>query len=657
MMKFMGTWRDGMALAVFALGAQPAGAHAAVAAADGAAEGGDAIVVSALRVPVEEDRVSSSVTVIDTAALQQAQPLALTDVLATTPGISVARNGGYGQPATLRIRGADPADTVVVIDGMRLADPTAITGGFDFSRSFIDDTARIEVLRGPQSILWGSDAIGGIVNITTVAPTRPLQADLSIGGGSHQTVDAHAGIGGTSALVDWRVSGTAFSTEGIPTLIGGTQPNGYTRQAASATTVFHLGKDVSLDLRGFWDSARNSFSDTFSQPPGIYAGDYALTKQWSAYAGLNFAVAGGRFKNRIAVLQNQTDNEDFYPLSSSPLVFVGHGRTRRYEYQGSFNAAKGVDLVFGAERAEQQMRVGSPYDALQPYDLSLKLANTNSVYGELRISPVAGLTLNGGVRYDHHSQFGGNTVFSAGAAYTPDLGKTLLRASYDEGFKAPSLYQLYSDYGAANLQPEHARGWEVGVQRSLFGKAVQLGAVWWQRRSTNLIGFAYCPYPIDPADPATPPACLINGYGYYANVAAASGRGLELTAQARAGQLYAQANYSIVVNEDRTPGALTNGVQLPRVPRHLFNGVVGYDLPGGVTTSIAVRWSGASFDRASSAAVLGGYAVVDWRAEWTTAGGVTLFGRVENLGDRQYQTAAGYNSLGRTAFIGLRGHF
>ena len=626
-------------------------------------DGGDGIVVTALRTPVDSDRVSSSVTVLDADDLALAQPLALTDVLDRTPSVTVARNGGYGQVTSLRIRGADPAETIMVIDGMRMADPTSINGGFDITHLFADDIAGVEILRGPQSILWGSNAMGGIINVTTVVPTKPLEGDFGVEGGSNQTVNAHAGLGGTSSLVDWRVSGTAFSTDGIPTLVGGTQPNGYTRKAASGTLTFRIAANVSLDLRGYWNDSRNSFSDTFSLAPQIYSGDYALTKQWSVYAGLNVALLDGRFKNRISVQQDQTDNEDLYPINalygSPALTFVGHGKTRRYEYQGTLTPTKGIDLIFGAEREEQHMRTGSPYDdgGLMPYALLPESANTNSAYGEARVTPVTGLTLNGGVRYDHHSQFGGNTVFSAGAAYTPDKGTTVLRATYYEGYRAPSLYQLYSDYGNTGLKPEHAKGWELGAERALFGKAVQIGATWWERHSTNLIGFAYCPYPINPSDPSTPPACLINGYGYYANVDKAFGRGLELTGKARVAHLFADANYAIVVNEDRTDGATTYGKQLPRVPRHVFNGEVGYDLPFGVTTSVAMRHAGASFNDSTYAQVLGGYTLFDCRVEWKVQSALTLFGRIDNIGDRQYQTAYGYNSLGRTAYVGIRGHF
>ncbi len=643
----------------------PAALHAAApdtaAASPDDANAPQDIVVAALRTPVPQTQVSSSVTVLDQAAIQQAQPVALTDVLERTPGITVNRNGGYGETTGLSIRGAGTDETVVVIDGMRVADPTSPAGNFDFSQLFADDIARIEILRGPQSILWGSDAIGGVINVVTVAPTKPLEEDFSLEVGSHRTVDAHAGIGGTSALVDWRISGSAFTTDGIPTIVGATQPNGDTRKAGSATSTFHLAGNVSLDLRGYWDEARTTFSDGFSDP--IYGGEYQTRKQWTAYAGLNVALIGGRWKNRFAILENHTDNESYDPRKDPALTFVGHGRIRRYEYQGILDLAQEVQLVFGAERKEERFATGSPFDAVKPFDLTPHRADTNSVYAQARVRPAKGLTLNGGVRYDHHSVYGGHTVFSAGGDYTPDGGVTLIRANYDQGFKAPSLYQLYSDFGNTTLRPKTARGWEVGVERHL-GQAFSASATWFERKTNNLIEFADCPFPL-PAfgtGPAAIGACYVNGFNYYTNVDQVKARGLELAAALRVGRLFADGNYSFVSSQDRTPGALTYGRQLPRVPRHLANATVGYDWPGGLTTSAALRTASSSGDTdfnlfPSIPVTLGAYAVVDLRAEWKPAAGLTLFGRVDNVGNKYYQTAYGYNSLGRTAYLGMRTHF
>ena len=616
------------------------------------------LVITALRAPVPHDEVSASVTVLDQAAIQQAQPIAITDVLQRTPGISLVRTGGYGSATSLTIRGAGSDQSVVVIDGMRVADPTAPAGNFAFSQLFADDIARIEILRGPQAILWGSDAIGGIINVTTVAPSKPLEGDFSLEAGSHNTIDAHTGVGGTSRLVDWRISGSAFATDGIPTIVGATMPNGYRRQAASATTTFHLASSVSLDLRGYWDAGRNSYSDGYSDP--VYGGEYATSRQWTAYAGLNVALLDDRLKNRLAVLQDQTDNENYDPRTTPSLSFVGHGRIRRYEYQGSFTLSSQAQLVFGAEREEQRLVTGTPYDAIQPFDLTPHSASTDSAYAQVRVEPVTGLTLNGGVRYDHHSTYGSHTVFSAGAAYTPDGGVTLLRASWDEGYKAPSLYQLYSDYGSTALKPETAKGWEVTAERDLFGKGAHVAAAWFQRSTNNLIEYVGCPYGGTPPAICFVPGTTIARYGYYANIDKAQAKGLELTAAARLGQFYANGNYTYVSSQDRTPGAATYGQQLQRVPRHLANAEIGYAWGGGVTTSVAVRWSGTSTDFDYNAYVtrtLAAYAVVDLRAEWKLAPALTVFGRVENIGDKYYQTAYGYNSLGRTAYIGVRSHF
>lgn len=632
----------------------PAAAHGQQAPDD--ATPGPDIVVTALRTPVERDRVSSSVTVLDEAAIRQEQPIALTDILVRTPGISITRNGGYGTATSVRIRGADAGQSVMVIDGMRLADPSSTAAGYGYSNLFIDDLERIEILRGPQSILWGSDAIGGVVNVTTRLPEKQLEGSFAAEAGGLQTVSAKAGIGGASSLVDWRLSASTFTTDGISARSNGTEPDGYRRTAANGTARVHLAPNVSLDVRGYWSDSRNDF-DGFSGD----SASYGLTSEWSGYAGLNFELADGRFTNRLAFLQTETDRTNYDPARTvRQLNFDAHGRVRRYEYQGTFTISPAAQAVFGAEREEQRMTTASPGDSNTPYALAASKADTNSVYGELRLTPLAGLTLNGGLRHDDQSRFGGNMVVSAGAVYTPNQGRTILRASYDEGYKAPSLYQLFSLYGASDLKPESARGWEVGAEQRL-GEVLRASATWFERETDNLIDFAYCP-----TSGTLPAACYVPGttttrFGYYANVRKAHARGLELAASARLGVFFAEGNYSWVEAQDRTTGSASFGRQLARVPRHLANAEAGIDLAQGplkgLRASVAVRHAGQTFDRATGTTTLDDYWLTDLRAEWQAASGLTLYGRVENVGDVRYETASGYGSLGRIAYIGVRSRF
>lgn len=632
----------------------PAAAAAEAAGGEGeaGAEPGDNIVVSALRTPVNADRVAVTVTVLDDAQIAAAQPIAVTDVLLRTPGISLSRNGGYGTTTSLRIRGADAGQSVMVIDGMRLSDASSTAGGYGFSTLFADDIDRIEILRGPQSILWGSDAIGGVVNVTTRRPTEPLEGSFALEAGTHDTVSARAGVGGTSDAIDWRVSASRFTTDGISARDTGTEDDGFTRSSASGTMTFRVAPGVSLDLRGYWSKSRNDFDGT--------SGDslaYGRTQEWSGYAGLNFALLDGRLVNRVAVMQTETDRANYDPTRKiRQITFDAHGRVRRYEYQGTYSFSEAVEAVFGAEREEQRMTTASPTNSTTPYALTPHTVDTNSVYGELRVTPVTGLTVNGGARYDHQSRFGGNTVFSAGAAYTPNAGRTVLRASYDQGYKAPSLYQMFSDYGVADLKPEKAKGWQVGAEQSL-GDLLHVSATWFQRDTDNLIDFAYCPTSGTLPDICYVPGTTTTRFGYYANVRKAHAQGLELAASAKWKVLFLDGNYSLIEAEDRTPDSSTYGRQLQRVPRHLANIEGGVDLPQGIRTSLAARYSGESYNAATGTAKLDDYWLLDLRAQWQVTPGLMLQGRIENLTDKDYETVAGYTQLGRTVYLGIRSQF
>lgn len=628
------------------------GTEAAPNGPEGAPEPTDNILVSALRTPVAVERVSATVTVLDEPAIVALQPIALTDALLRTPGVSMSRNGGYGTTTSLRIRGADSGETVMVIDGMRLSDPSATAGGYGFSNLLLDDVDRIEILRGPQSILWGSDATGGVVNVRTRRPTEPLEGSFAVEAGTHDTVSARAGVGGSSDLIDWRLSASRFTTDGISARSSGTEDDGFQRSAASGTVTLRVAPGVSVDLRGYWADATNDFDGT--------SGDtlaYGKTKEWSGYAGVNFALLDGRLVNRIAVLQNETDRENYDPTRSiRQITFDAHGRLRRYEYQGTLTLNDAVQAVFGAEREEQRMTTASPANNATPYALTPYAVDMDSLYAELRVTPLRGLTLDGGARYDHQSRFGGQTVWSAGAAYTPNDGATVLRASYDEGFKAPSLYQMYSIYGTAGLAPQKAKGWELGAEQN-FGKALRLSATWFERDTDNLIDFAYCP-----TRGTLPAECYIPGtttsrFGYYANVKAATARGLELAGSARLGVLFAEGNYSWTKAEDRTEGAATYGRQLQRVPRHMANAEAGVDLPQGLRASVAARYSGRTFNAATGTATLPDYWLIDLRAQMRIKENLMLQGRVENLTDKDYETAAGYSALGRTVYVGVRSRF
>jgi vitamin B12 transporter len=645
-----------LSAATFALCAASAGIAQDAPTPDAAIDAGsDAIVVTATRAPVDIDQVPASITVLDKGAIDRAQDIGVTELLLRTPSISISRNGGYGTSTSLRIRGAEAEQTVVVIDGVKLNDPSATGGGYNFANLLAGDVSRIEILRGPQSILWGSQAIGGVVNVVTAAPQKSLEASFDIEGGSRETVSARAALGGVAGPLSWRIGGQTFNTEGISAIspaFGGIEPDGYTNRSVTGRALLQIASNLSAEVRGYYSSGRVEIDATSADNP-----DFSLNKEFVGYAGINLDLFDGKFRNRLAYAYTDTDRDSFGPLRARQRSFEANGKNKRIEYQGTLTVNDAISAVFGVENERSQFLSRSPSASLAtplpPF--ARGRAEITSAYGQLSVAPIDGLTLNGGVRYDDHSRFGGQTLFSAGGVWRLETG-TILRASYGEGFKAPSLYQLFSEFGNAGLDPEAAEGWEAGVEQQLFDRKLTFGATYYERTTTNQIIFNSC------SGTSTNPLCFVPGTvtrrsGYYSNVSRGEAHGIEAEAALSLGNLIIDGNYSWNVAEDRSPGAANFGKWLPRRPRHSANGSISYAWPFGLTTGAAVRWVGHSFDNASNAQRLESYTLVDLRAEFELSPEVKLFARVENLFDKEYMTAFRYGTFGRSVYAGLRGRF
>ena len=627
---------------------------AATAAATQESRPGD-IVVTATRAPTAIERVASSVTVLDKAAIDRDQDIGVTELLLRTPGVSIARNGGYGTNTALRIRGAETDQTVVVIDGVKLNDPSSPGGGYNFANLLVGDAARIEVLRGPQSILWGSQAIGGVVNIVTAAPTRPLEGSLDVETGSRETVSARAAIGGKAGPLSVRLGAQTFSTAGISVIApayGGRERDGYTNRSVTGRAELALSDGISADVRGYFSNGRTELDSTTAD-----TSDFTQNTEFVGYAGLNVALFDGRLRNRFAYGYTTIKRDNYSPTRARAQTFDALGRNERLDYQGSFAIAERVDATFGVENEAQRFRSVSPPAApTTPVPApAVGRAELTGVYGQLNATVLDGLTLSGGVRRDDHSRYGGRTLFQGGAVWAL-ASATTLRANYGEGFKAPTLYQLFSDFGNQALRPEEATGWEAGAEQRLFGGALTLGATYFERRSTDLIVFAGCA-----ATSALPlcvqPGTTIRRSGYYANVSRAFAQGVEAAGQLRLGRLLVDGNYTWSASEDRSPGAATNGLQLARRPRNAANAAVSYAVPRVFSAGVALRYSGETFDTATHALRLAPYALVDLRGDLPLTNSLAFFGRVENVLDKRYQTAFRYNTLPRSVYAGVRGRF
>jgi vitamin B12 transporter len=611
------------------------------------------VIVSANRIEQPLSRIGDSVTLIDAEQVRASQKLTVSDLLATTPGVTVSRNGGLGGSTQLRIRGAEHDQTVVLIDGVKLNDPSSVGGGFNFAHLLTGDYMRIEVLRGPQSTLWGSQAIGGVVNVVTTVPEGPLLASYAAEGGERgsATVQARAEAGGER--FSWRVAGRYLTTDGISALNddrGGREKDGYRNTGANVRGLWRINEAVSAELRTTYSHGRVEF-DGFPPPTFALADtrDYGTTDELVAYAGVNATTFGGKLQNRIGFAFTDTDRENIDPDSSVPTTFDATGRNERWEYQGTLTLNDAVSGVFGleSERSELETRSPSEFDP-NPTPLA-NHAQLDSIYAQVSASPIDALTLTAGMRYDDHDTFGDESTGRAAVAWNA-TATTIVRASYGEGFKAPTLFQLFSEFGNEDLDAERADAWDVGIEQHLLSDALALSATYFGRNTRNMIDFVSC-------FPSTDPRCATRPFGFYDNVAKTDAEGVELGLTARIGErLRVDANYTDMDVTNRTPGE-NFGRELPRRPGHTLNGEITYAWPIGLATSVAVTHSGRSFDNASNSVELDGYTVVDLRAAFALRDNLEVYGRLENAFDEEYETIARYGNAGRGLFVGVRQSF
>jgi vitamin B12 transporter len=607
------------------------------------------LVVTATRTPMRLDKIGSSVTVLGLADIRRSQLTGVTELLATTPGVSFSRNGGVGKTTSVYIRGAETDQTVVLIDGVKLNDPSATGGGFNAANLLIGDVARVEVLRGAQSTLWGSQAIGGVINTITKEPTKAFEGDVSGEGGSYKTGALRAGLGGISEKVLWRAAASYYTTDGVSAYALGKEPDGYRNVGASGRLRYRVTPNVSVDLRSVYSKGHNAFDNTSSDAP--QTGD---TKELVAYAGLNTALFDGRFTNRLAYAYTDTDRVNFNPLqANTPLTFDAAGRNSRVEYQGNLTLADGYSVTFGAENERSRFRTASPTAAAPRPVPGVGRARINGVYAQLVMTPIQGLTLTGGVRRDDHSTAGAHSVGQVAAAYSINDGGTVLRASYGEGFKSPSLYQLYSDFGNTRLDPEQAKSWDAGVEQRVFDGRLVAQVTYFKRDTDNLIIFISC------FGVTGDPACATHpAGGYYNNVSKARAQGWELSLTAKPIEgLILEANYTALRAQDVSPGSATYHRFLVRRPKQAANVSVTYEWPFGLSTTVTAQRTGSTFNNAANTQRLKPHTLVDLKLSYPINDSIELFARMENVFEQTYQTTLNYGTLGQASYAGVRYRF
>lgn len=591
----------------------------------------DIIVVTASGFEQPRSETGQAIDIVDRERLDQLQSATIGDALQSVPGVTVAARGGLGGQTSAFLRSGNSSQTLVLIDGVRINDLTSPNGAFDFGTLMTGNIGQVEVLRGPNSIIWGSQGIGGVVNIQSLAPADGFEGRFGAEYGAADTKRMNANIAGTSGAVEGSLGGSYVDAQGISALAGGTERDGFENVAGNGRLKVNISDAVNLDFRGYYNHATVEYDSAF----GIGANALPVTRnrQFVGYVGANVVAFDGRMQNRIAYTRT-----DIRRLGTDPVVFsfnnfIVRGNIDRAEYHTAFDVNDALTLTAGLEY--ERSFASTSFEGAAA---DIARNHVASGFSQIILRPVAGLTVTGGVRHDEYNDYGGQTTLGGNIAFTPNDGRTMLRATYGEGFRAPTLSEGQPPYGNPDLRPETARNFDLGFEQQILDGKARFFATYFNRRSTDLIAFSFTTFQSENID-------RVKSTGVEA--------GFNLNPTDR---LDIRAIYTLVDAVNRCAGA-NFGNRLALRPQHSGSLTVDWQTPIGLSVGSSVLLIGDSFDDASNSVALDGYALVGLRASLPINDRLELYGRVDNIFDVQYTVVAGYNSFGRNAAVGVRAKF
>lgn len=600
------------------------------------------LVVSATRLPTPEDQLGSSVTVITAADIANTQARTLPDVLMNLPGLEVVQTGGPGGVASVYIRGTNTNHTKVLIDGIDVGDPASTNGSFDFSQILASDIARIEVLRGPQSGLYGSDAIGGVIDIITRQGSGPPKVTASAEGGSFQTFNQTAGVGGSTDRLDYALDLAHYHAgDDVVTpanLVGPGVPvnaDVYDNKTASTKLGATLSDnlDVGLVARYISTSLLATSDDPFGAGPEPLRSSSDNT-EFLSRATAHLLSFDGRLDQTVGLaytgdrLRYFDPNPNDVAGGDDPSVYGGN--RVKLDWQGNVRLVQGQTLVLGAEDQRETIDDTTPITAATSSDAGF--AQLQSAFGDRLFDTVS-------VRYDDNGHFGSKATWRVAPSYSIAETGTRFKASLGTGFKAPTLDQLFDNYPlfgfVANpaLRPETSVGYDAGFEQSLSGQRAQFGSTWFHNDIGNLIDYN-------------------SSFTSWTNVGRATTEGFESFASWRPlDRLTLRADHTFTLAEDD----ITHS-QLPRRPMHKASLSATWQVTpaASVTSSVLYTGSWDDVNRAGNVNVTGSpYTLVDLAGRYDLGHGVSAFARIENLLDVRYQDPVGFDRPGLGVFAGL----
>jgi vitamin B12 transporter len=639
-------------VSLFALVAAGPLSAQSVKLADAAPDDSGDIVVTASRVVSEAREIGSSVSVVTAPDLQQNQAGFVLQALLDVPGVYLNTDRpGDGNVPTVSIRGSTNDEVLWLIDGIKLGDPSSPSTQFTPDQLTSADVSRIEVLRGNQSSLYGSEAIGGVINVITRRATHDgLEVNAEAETGSYGEASGGASVLGKSGAFDFRLTGTGYNQNGPssedprefnpPITNAQAEQDRYWRYGVSGRVGYQISPNFSLMATGFWLNSRTDFDGTSYNADYTIAypadsSDYVRKREYAVGAQGEYKSDDGNWKVDVTGSRYNA-HRLYFGIYNSPTGDLYDGTRDEVTANVAYGGAGLVSVNVGSNYEWEHDNQNAYGDLLQAD------VHTGSVYGEAALRPLAGLTLTGAVRYDDNSRFGGFTTFRATGAYV--IGRAKLRASYGTGAKAPGLYQLFDPlYGNPNLKPETSRGGDAGVDFTV-NAILTAQLTYFYNHKHDEIAFNYAASCADPAQ------------GCYQQYGRAKAQGVELGLVLQpVGWLNIHQSFSYVDYQQDTSIAGNQPYVDPGYPRYVGTTSVTVNPIRKASVEVRVRYQDRNLTGYFGPTQP--YAVVDLLGSYKLTDRIELYTRIVNLFDKYYHVTSGYQTLGLSAYGGVRVNF
>lgn len=617
-------------------------------------EDGNTIVVSASRSGegTEVENVPASITALSSEDLQNRQTRIVSDILRDVPGVAVNRTGAIGGLTQVRIRGTEGNHVLVLIDGIEVASP--FFGEFDFGTLIADEAARIEVLRGQQSSLYGSDAIGGVIQYITLTGRDAPGISVRAEGGSFGTFTGGARAAGYTDTLDYAVTASIYETGGFPTARDGVRDLGSTSIGASGKLTWSPTDNFTLTGVGRYSYTEADTNDSENDPTsplfGLIVDSPSVGFENEAFFGLlraELSALDGRWTNALTGQFSDTRREGF----DADGFDNGNDGTR---YKGSFESS----LRFGTQRFINRVTVAVDYEREEFQNLTpggFAFTGRRSVenwgfVGQYEMELDDALFVGASIRYDENNRFDNATTYRLQAGYRLPFGLRI-RGAYGTGIKNPGFFELFGFtdgrfIGNPNLGPEESEGWEAGLDYQFANDRATIGITYFDSTLDGEI-FTTFPPPNFIATPAN-------------RTTESTQRGVEFFASAQPiPQIRFDLAYTYLDAEE-------NGVTEVRRPEHVasFNTTIS-STDQRFSGTLTVRYNGEQQDVTftdptfvtTPIVTLDEYVLVNINAEYQLTDRITIFGRIENLIDEDYEEVFSFATPGRGAYGGIRASF